>query len=127
VGAINIPAAQQVRFYDPSTGYTYIARRYGSEVIDGKSVDVGIASRMIQHANALVTASYQVEMDAKGKPMMDSYGTPILILDGNGQAVPLDPSVSQIGVLTRYVGLLDATRQIGAMLGYGPLGGPGGN
>jgi hypothetical protein len=80
---------------------------------------------MLQHANALVAASYQVKTDEAGKPIRDSHGTPVLVLDGDGQPIVIDPS--QVGMLTRYVGLLDATRQIGNLLGYGPLGGPGGN
>jgi hypothetical protein len=47
-------------------------------------------------------------------------------LDADGQAVPLPADTSRRGDLTRYVGLLDATRQIGHLLGYGPLGGTAG-
>jgi hypothetical protein len=123
VGGINVPAAEQVRFTDPASGYTYIARKYGSETIDGKAVDRGIASRMIAHANALLAASYQVQVDGQGQPLVDSFGAPLLALDGDGQPIPLDPDTSKAADLTRYVGLLDATRQIGYLLGYGPLGG----
>jgi hypothetical protein len=70
-------------------------------------------------------ASYEVEKDAKGDPLLDGYGAPILALDGSGQPVALDPDTSEIGSLTRYIGLLDAARQIGHKLGYGPLGGGG--
>ena len=52
--AVNVPDDQQVRFYHPDSGYTYVARSYGTETIDGKDVDRGIASRMVQHANALL-------------------------------------------------------------------------
>jgi hypothetical protein len=126
VGSINVPPEQQVRFTDPVSGYTYIARKYGDEAVDGKSVDRGIASRMIAHASALLVASYQVQLDGQNKPVLDAYGAPVLALDGNGQPIPLDPDTSKAGDLTRYVGLLDATRQVGHLLGYGPLGGPAG-
>jgi len=126
VGSINVPEAEQVRFTDPVSGYTYIARKYGAEIIDGKSVDRGIASRMIAHADALLVASYQVEVDGQGKPIVDAFGAPVLATDADGQPIPLDPDTSKAGDLTRYVGLLDATRQIGHLLGYGPLGGPAG-
>jgi hypothetical protein len=103
----------------------YIARRYGAEIIDGKSVDRSIASRMLEHANQRLMASYQIVKDARGDPLFDGYGAPILVVDGSGQPVPLDPDLSEIGSLTRYIGLLDAARQIGHKLGYGQLGGGG--
>lgn len=123
VGAIEVPDDEQIRFHDPASGYTYIARLYGPESIDGKAVDRGIASRMLQHANDLLAASYEVELDPSGAPLVDAYGTPVLVLDADGQPVLKDPDESKIGDLTAYVGLLDATRQIGHMLGYGPLSG----
>jgi hypothetical protein len=123
VGSVNVPDDQQLRFYDPATGYTYIARRYGRELVGGKLVDKGIASRMLEHANALVVASYEVDTDEDGQAILDAYGAPHLRLDGDGQPIPKDPDTSKLGDLTRYVGLLDATRQIGQELGYGPIDG----
>lgn len=119
--AIEVPEAQRVRFYDPASGYTYVARRYGTEVVDGKTIDKGIASRMLEHANALVVASYEVLKDGDGVPILDAAGMPQLVLDENGLPIVLDDG--RVGELTRYVGLLDAARQIGYRLGYGPLGG----
>jgi hypothetical protein len=123
-GQIEIPTEQQVRFYDPQSGYTYVARSYGKDTIDGKAVDRGIASRMVQHANALVIASYEVQRDSEGKPIVDAFGTPEVVVDESGLPVLLAPEATHITELTRYVGLLDAARQIGKQLGYGPLGGP---
>jgi len=114
--AVEIPEAQQARFYDPASGFTYIARRYGIELIDGKEVEKGIASRMLAHANNLIAASYVIEAGA-----VDEFGSPILVLDVDGQAQELPDG--RIGELARYVGLLDAARQIGYKLGYGPLSG----
>lgn len=122
-GSVTVPDREQIRFRDPVSGYTYIARRYGDEIIDGKPVDRGIASRMLQHANDLLAASYEVERDAEGAPVLDDHGAPVLVLDANGQPIPLDPDASAAGDLAAYVGLLDATRQIGHKLGYGPLSG----
>lgn len=119
--AVDLPEAQQVRFYDPSSGFTYVARRYGSESIDGKLVDRGIASRMLAHANDLLIATYEVAKDGNGKPIVDAFGAPTLALDADGQPITVDSG--RLGELTRYIGLLDATRQVGHKLGYGPLGG----
>ena len=120
---ITVPEAQQIRFYDPSSGYTYVARLYGNEVIDGKTVDRGIASRMLRHANSLLGAAYELEVDSNGDPVVDSFGLPTLVVDADGQPVVKDPA--KVGALVKYVGLLDAARQIGHQLGYGPLGGGG--
>ena len=123
VGAVDVPEAQQVRFTDPASGYTYIGRKYGAETIDGKVVDKGIAARMIQHANDLLVASYEVELDANKVPVVDAFGSPVLKLDVDGQPILKDADTGKIGDLTGYIGLLDATRQIGHALGYGPLSG----
>ena len=121
VGAVNVPDAQQVRFTDPNTGYTYVARKYGADVIDGRSVDKGIASRMIIHANVLLSATYQVARDGQQRPVVDAYGRPTLLLDGAGlPQVDFGGTRNEIDVV-RYVGLLDAVKQIEIQLGYGPL------
>jgi hypothetical protein len=127
VGGVDLPEPEQIRFTDPESGYTYIARKYGSETIDGKTVDKGIASRMLQHANELLAASYEVETDASGAPVRDAFGAPVLKKGADGQPVPLDPDTTRAGELNSYIGLLDALRQIGYSLGYGPLSGGSSN
>ncbi len=124
VGEVSVPEAEQVRFTDPTSGYTYVARKYGAEMIDGKSVDRGIASRMLLHANALAAAAYEVEKDASGKAATDSFGRVKLKRDANGDAIVKDDKL--VGKLTQYVGLVDAMREIENKLGFGPLAGSGG-
>ncbi len=111
----------QVRFTDPNSGFTYIARRFGTEEIDGRQVDMGIASRMLEHANQLLALSYVVDKDANGNVVLDQYGRPSLVLDANGQPQPLDAADSKKGALVRYVGLIDSIRQLGQILGQGPF------
>jgi hypothetical protein len=122
-GAVILPDEEQIRFRDPESGYTYIARRYGTETIDGKVVEKGIASRMLQHANDLLAASYEVERDAAGAPALDAYGSPTLVKDAGGQPIPLDPDKSELAALRSYVGLVDSVREIGVKLTDGPLAG----
>jgi hypothetical protein len=81
IGAI--PDTQLIKFTDTNSGYTYVARMYGDDVVNGKTIDKGIASRMIQHALDLQAANKTDE-------------------------------------LKKYVGLIDATRQVGKILD-GPL------
>jgi len=125
ISASGIPDAQQVRFTDPRSGYTYVARRYGEEPVydltctrELKRIDQGIASRMLQHANALLAAAYWTESRT------DDYGRPVLSLGSDGLPLVYDPA--REAELAQYVGLLDTLRQVGAMLGGGPLGGAGG-
>jgi hypothetical protein len=131
-GELNIPEAQQQRFYNPESGITYIARRYGDDVIDSKTVDQGIGSRMLAHANALLAGSasrpgpYQVERDEDGNAVLDEFGQAVLVLDADGAAIAAENS-PLLGEYRKYVGLLDAAVQIARAVGYGPFNGlPGG-
>lgn len=125
-GQIAVPDAEQVRYTDPTSGYTYVARKYGTENIDGKPVDRGIASRMIAHANAMLAAAYEIDDSPITNPTVtpastrDAYGRPRLKRDENGQPIVKSPELA--GQLDKYVGLVDALREIELRLGYGPLG-----
>ncbi len=110
-----ISDARKIAFTDPETGFRYIATKFGTETIQGRAVETGIASRMIQRANDLLTAAYQTT------GVVNAFGEPELTLVGGKPVVKGDANT-----LRRYVGLLDASRQIGNILGQGPLGGGGG-
>jgi len=117
-----VPGTRQVRFTDPGTGYSWVASKFGDDVVDGRAVDHGIASRMLQRANQLLVQAYVQKTDA-GKPVFDDKGQPVLELDANGKPVPTSDDATL--ALRRYVGLLDGMRQIARSLD-GPLGGGGG-
>jgi hypothetical protein len=119
-GVFNVPEAQQARFYDPRSGFSYVARRYGLEEIDGKLVDRGIASRMLEHANALLSGAYQVVRDSDGKPVLNEFGQPELVLDENGEAIALGELFATSN-FSDYVGVLDGAVQIGNWIGHGPF------
>lgn len=93
-------------------------------MLDGRTTDNGIASRMIGRANQLAAAAYVVKMDANGKPMVDEKGQLVLSTDANGKLIETSPEAKL--KLRRYVGLLDAVRQISRALD-GPIGGGGGS
>ncbi|MBI5534828.1 MAG: zinc-dependent metalloprotease [Deltaproteobacteria bacterium] len=120
-GAVSLttfPESDQIRFTNPESGFTYIARKYGSEVVAGKTVDKGIASRMIQRANGLLMLAYVTDNK------LNAFGAPTMILNSNGQ--PQVKSSEAVGALRQYVGLIDAVRQVGHDMGYGPLEGTSG-
>jgi len=114
-GEINIPDASQIRFTNPESGYTYVAKKYGPETINGKTVDRGIASRMVERAQLLAVANFETNG-------VDAYGSPIVVLDANGDpkrlATASDTSVSEFRL---WIGYLDAAVQIQTMVGYGPF------
>ncbi len=116
-----LPATRQVRLSDPRTGYTYVAGRFGADVVDGKTIDRGIGSRMLQRANELVLQAYEVKRDAAGKPALDETGRPEVVMAEGGQ--PKVVSAVAEASLRKYIGLVDAMRQIQMALGNGPLGG----
>jgi hypothetical protein len=111
-------AEDRVEFYDPLSGYTYIARRFGTETVGGRAVERGIASRMLIRANELVMASYEVKQD-QGAPMISPTGKISLELDAAGQ--PKELADGRKADLVRYRGLIDSVRQMGHILGEGPL------
>jgi hypothetical protein len=106
-----------ISFRDPVTGIRYQAQSYGTETVAGRgAVERGIASRMIQRANELGAKAYTVSSTSAGGE--NSYEM------SNGQPVVVDAAAEK--EIRRYVGLLDAMRQVGNVYGAGPLGGGGG-
>jgi len=90
-------------------GSTYIARTYGTETIFGKTVQKGVAARVLEYANQLLSQAYQgswvVGPDGitkwfiadtnptTGQPIVQF--DPLMIgLDANGQGVPPPPGCS---------------------------------
>lgn len=118
VGVIDIPDAQKIKFTDPRSGFTYVARLYGPDTVDGRTFDSGIASRMLAHANKLLTLAYQVQVDDKGNPVLDEFGRPTPVLDASGQPTPTSDDTA-MGGFSDYVGLLDATVEVCNRVGHG--------
>lgn len=117
-GVIDIPDAEQVRFTDPRSGFVYVARKFGPDTIDGKTIDSGVGSRMLMHANDLLAQTYTVDRDADNKPIVDQYGQPSLTLDANGQPTVATPTNATI--LSDYVGIIDAAVEVARLAGHGP-------
>jgi hypothetical protein len=120
---LEIPEAEQQRFSNPESGITYVARRFGRETVLGMSVDKGIGSRMLETANELLLAVYEVDVDEEGNTVYDEFGRPALTLDESGVPVRRDDELAGAAhtKLNRYVGQLDASVQISDLVGYGPF------
>lgn len=112
-----IPVDRRQGFLDPNSGIRYLAIKFGTEQIQGRAVERGIGSRVLQRANELLQAAYQTQPNAV-------TGEPEAVLDGSGSPTIKDPTAE--ATLRRYVGLIDGLRQVGNIFGGGPLGGGGG-
>ncbi|MCK6548942.1 hypothetical protein L6R52_24065, partial [Myxococcota bacterium] len=85
----------RIELHDPS-GRVFIAKTFGKETLLGKSVERGIAARVLQHANELLARAYVTD----DGPDLDHDGTPdwyVPRLGTNGQPlVKFDPSIVTI-------------------------------
>lgn len=76
---------EKIVFRDPFTGTRYFARGFGTETIDGKKVQRGIAARVLEYANYLAALSYENGgVDAatgEVKYTLDKAGAPVVKKD----------------------------------------------
>jgi hypothetical protein len=94
-----------IRFEDPESTIVYVARDYGSEVVNGKAVPRNSGGRMLRFANDLRKEAYELSGDA-------------VVLDSAGRPKVANAKAAQR--LRRYVANLAVVRQLTS--GYGPLG-----
>ncbi|MBI3183255.1 MAG: hypothetical protein HYZ28_14045 [Myxococcales bacterium] len=96
LGADADPEFQNRIEYHSPTGKTYVAKTFGRETIFGKSVQKGIAARMLEHANELVQQAYDTtagpDRDGDGKP---DWFVPVLGAGGKPR-VKFDPGIRSI-------------------------------
>jgi len=86
----------RIEFHNPA-GKTYIAKTYGKETIFGKTVQKGIAARVLEYANELLEQAYVCDpgpdLDGDGSPdwfipqLDDETGQPMVRWDPTIQAV----------------------------------------
>jgi hypothetical protein len=97
LGADSDPGfANRVELHDPN-GRIYIAKTFGKETIFGKTVQRGIAARIVEYANELLDKAYVtidgLDLDGDGAP---DWHVPVM--GANGQpVVRYDPMVKTIG------------------------------
>jgi hypothetical protein len=120
--SLSIPSDQQVRYRDPLTGIEYVAKNYGTEVVNpslGFSTAKTVGSRMLQHANYLATTAYEVAQPPDPVTGELTYKT-----DGQGNPIPrTDPGADVAAtMLKNYASNIDVVRQLTRFFGYGPLG-----
>jgi len=120
--SLSIPASGQARYRDPLTGVEYVARNYGTEVINpaiGFQTAKTVGARMLQHANYLAKIAYQVTQPAD--PLtgeltydLDNSGNPIVNAEQGAQTAAT--------MLKNYASNIDVVRQLTLFFGSsGPL------
>ena len=124
--SISIDPSERVAFRDPATGIEYIARGYGTEVLNSRSgaaVSKSMGARMIQYANTLASLAYVIESTDPVTGEMtykkDSANQPICKYTGT---VNEGICFSTATTLKAYSSNLDTVRQLTLFFGYGPLG-----
>ena len=95
LGADSDPGfANRVELHLPE-GKVYIAKTFGKETIFGKSVQKGVAARMLEYANELTQAAYVTDSgpDLDGDTVAD-WTTPRVV--GGKAVVKFDPTIDSI-------------------------------
>jgi hypothetical protein len=90
------PPLNRIEFHYPE-GKSWVAMRYGTEEIFGKTVERGIAARILQYANELLVQAYETtdgpDQDNDGAP--DWY-LPVISDDTGLPLVRYDPTIAAI-------------------------------
>ena len=126
IEAISVPDGEKVTFFDPVDGVEWTSRTFGTETLAGKFVEKGIGARMLQRANELLAAAYDVEVEpvAVGSTQMKAKYTAGRPQKPGGGAIDLaSPKDATAAVKLRdYVAFLNQVRLVFDVLGFGPCG-----
>jgi hypothetical protein len=103
-------------------GMVYAAIDHGTEVIDGNTVEKGIAARMLGWATRLAMAAYEYDVDGQNRPVLTADGTLSYKYDPANPTQALVKNDAAEARLKRFVSNLDVMRQLMIEFGYGPMG-----
>jgi hypothetical protein len=120
------PDSETVAWRDPQSGQLYVAHSYGTEEIDGKTVQRGIAARVLEWMNTLTAKAYSVDPTAvnpNGEQTVlryaDNEDCPPGVSYCVGQPVQLDTAFALR--VTNYKSVLDYMHLTASQFGfYGP-------
>ncbi|HEY4102666.1 MAG TPA: hypothetical protein VGM44_02205 [Polyangiaceae bacterium] len=122
-----LPAAQTVAWRDPLSGELFEAHSYGTEVIDGKTVQRGIAARVLEWMNTLTAKAYAVDTAASnpttGELVVQRYADNTACPPGVETCVgqPIQLSSPFAIRVTNYKSVIDYMHLTASQLGfYGP-------
>jgi len=101
--------ANRIEFHDPA-GKVYVAKTFGREEIFGKQVQKGVAARVLEYANELLSRAYvtaPVDVDGDGvtdwfEPVLGASGQPLVqfdpgiqFIDEEGNGIPGKPGCNE--------------------------------
>jgi hypothetical protein len=120
------PAEETVAWRDPQSGQLYLAHRYGTEQIDGKTVERGIAARVLEWMNTLTAQAYSVDTSVDNPTgeltvlrYADNDSCPAGVSYCVGQ--PVQKSAAFALRVTNYKSVIDYMHMTASQLGfYGP-------
>ena len=120
--APGFPATETIAWRDPLSGQLFIAHTYGTEVIGGKTVQRGIAARVLEWMNILtakayvVTATDPVTGELTVQRYADNTACPPGVDYCVGQPVQADSAFAIRA--TNYKSVIDFMHQIASQLGF---------
>ncbi|MEI9935703.1 MAG: hypothetical protein WDO69_00630 [Pseudomonadota bacterium] len=120
------PDNETVAWRDPQSGQLYLAHSYGTEEIDGKTVQRGIAARVLEWMNVLTAKAYSVDpsvVNPNGEQTIlrytDNSACPPGVDYCTGQPIQLDTAFALR--VTNYKSVLDYMHLTANQFGfYGP-------
>jgi hypothetical protein len=118
-GSVSLLPSEQVRYNDPNTSITYVARNYGTEVVNTRNAPVmrTPGARMLQYANQLAEKTYQTTtkdpVTGELAYVKDTSGNPVCKVGVDCAALT--------SKLKSFSSNIDTVRQISLWWGYGPL------
>lgn len=116
------PPEERIVWRDPVSGQLYVAHRYGKEQIDGRSVERGIAARVISWMNELTKQAYEIaaEDPDTGELSVERYADdsacPVEKVQCAGQ--PIERGREYTLRTKNYKSVLDFMRQVTATYGF---------
>jgi hypothetical protein len=124
--APGFPDAETISWRDPQSGQLYLAHRYGTETIDGKTVERGIAARVLEWMNTLTAMAYKVDktvVSPTGELTVERYpddsACPVGVTYCAGQPIQISgPFALRV---TNYKSVIDYMHLTATQFGfYGP-------
>jgi hypothetical protein len=120
------PDSETVAWRDPQSGQLYVAHSYGTEEIDGKTVQRGIAARVLEWMNVLTAKAYSIDpsiTSPTGEQTVlrysDNSSCPPGVNYCIGQPIQLDTAFTLR--VTNYKSVLDYMHMTANQFGfYGP-------
>ena len=120
--APGFPAAETIAWRDPSSGQLFIAHSYGTEVIGGKTVQRGIAARVLEWMNVLTAKAYVISATdpVTGEQTVQRYADNTACPPGVDYCVvqPVQADSAFSIRATNYKSVIDFMHQIASQLGF---------